>query len=409
MLNFEFQNPTKILFGEGQIAAIGREIPENARILITYGGGSVLRNGVLDEVKSALSGRQLFEFGGIEPNPTYETLMKGLDIIKAQSINFLLAVGGGSVIDGTKFLAAAACWELGDPWDILLHAGKGIHRALPLGTVLTLPATGSEMNCGAVISRANRQINLPAGGGAVNAGVHAVITQSYNEKLFFTNPLVYPRFSVLDPSKSYTLPARQIGNGIIDSFVHVTEQYLTYVTGAKVQDRLAEGLLLTLIEEGPRALAEPENYAVRANLMWTATLALNGLIGAGVPQDWTTHMIGHELTALFGMDHAQTLAVVLPALLTLQLDEKQDKLVQYGERIWGITEGAPKARAEAAIAQTRAFFESVGVATRLSDYGVQEENLGEVLERLNQHGFVILGEHQSITLERVRQILLAAL
>ncbi len=275
MQNFTFHNPTKILFGEGQIAQIGAEIPAQARVLITYGGGSIKKNGTLGDVRTALAGRKVFEFGGIEPNPTYETLMQAVALARTEAIDFLLAVGGGSVIDGTKFISAAIPFA-GDPWDILSKRAR-IETAVPFGSVLTLPATGSEMNSGAVITR--------------KASV---------DKLAFMNPLLYPQFSVLDPVKTYSLPPRQVANGIVDAFVHVIEQYLTYPAGGAVQDRFAEGLLLTLIEEGPKALASPENYEVRANIMWCATLALNGLISTGVPQDWTTHMIGHELTVLHG-------------------------------------------------------------------------------------------------------------
>ena len=287
MNNFTFHNPTRILFGQGRIADIAREIPANARVLITYGGGSVVKTGTLAEVKAALAGYTVFEFGGIEPNPTYETLMQAVELARREKIDFLLAVGGGSVIDGTKFIAAAIPFA-GEPWDILAKRAP-VKSTIAFGSVLTLPATGSEMNNGAVITR-----------------------RASNDKLAFSNSRLYPRFSVLDPTKTFTLPPRQIANGVVDAFVHITEQYLTYPVDAKVQDRFAEGLLLTLIEEGPKALQEPENYAVRANIMWTATLALNGLIGAGVPNDWATHMLGHELTALHGLDHAQTLAVVPP-------------------------------------------------------------------------------------------------
>jgi NADP-dependent alcohol dehydrogenase len=327
MQNFIFHNPTRILFGEGQIASIGREIPVGARVLITYGGGSVEKTGTLAEVKAALEGVELLEFGGIEPNPTYETLMQAVALARREGVDFLLAVGGGSVIDGTKFIAAAIPFD-GEPWDILAKQAP-ITAAVPFGTVLTLPATGSEMNSYSVVTRA-----------------------ATRDKLAFGHPLVYPRFSVLDPTKTYTLPPRQVANGVVDAFAHIAEQYLTYPVDAKVQDRFAEGLLLTLIEEGPKALAEPENYGVRANIMWTATLALNGLIGVGVPHDWSTHMVGHEITALHGLDHAQTLAIVLPAMLRIRRLDKRAKLLQYAERVWGLCDGDEDARIDGAIART---------------------------------------------------------
>ena len=384
MQNFIFHNPTRILFGEGQIAAIGPEIPNGARVLITYGGGSVLTTGTLAEVKVALGETDSLEFGGIEPNPTYETLMQAVELARREKVDFLLAVGGGSVIDGTKFIAAAIPFQ-GEPWDILAKQAP-INSAVPFGSVLTLPATGSEMNAGSVITR-----------------------RATRDKLAFIHPLVFPRFSVLDPTKTYTLPPRQVANGVVDAFVHIAEQYLTYPADAKVQDRFAEGLLLTLIEEGPKALTEPENYAVRANLMWTATLALNGLIGAGVPQDWATHMVGHEITALHGLDHAQTLAVVLPAMLQVRRFDKRGKLLQYAERVWGLRDGDEDARIDAAIERTRDFFESLQVPTRLSGYGIGAEAIAPLVDQLERHGMTALGERQDVDLARSRQVLELAL
>lgn len=293
MNNFNLHTPTRILFGKGAIAELRAQIPAQARVLITYGGGSVKKTGVLDQVYQALEGLDVLEFGGIEPNPAYETLMKAVELVRAEKVTFLLAVGGGSVLDGTKFIAAAAHYpEDKDPWNILLTRGNDVTSAIPMGSVLTLPATGSESNSGAVVSR-----------------------RATGDKQAFMSDFVQPVFAILDPVYTYTLPVVQVANGVVDAFVHTIEQYLTYPVNAKVQDRFAEGLLLTLVEEGPKALAEPENYDVRANVMWAATMALNGLIGAGVPQDWATHMLGHELTAMHGLDHAQTLAIVLPALL----------------------------------------------------------------------------------------------
>ncbi|MBX9834603.1 MAG: iron-containing alcohol dehydrogenase [Burkholderiaceae bacterium] len=387
MLNFEFYNPTRILFGTNKIPELARHVPADARVLLLYGGASAQKTGTLDEVKAALGARTVFEFGGIEPNPTYETLMRAVEQVRRDGIDFLLAVGGGSVIDGSKFVAAAACFD-GEPWDILLQRGRNISRALALGTVLTLPATGSEMNSGAVVTR-----------------------QATQTKLAFSSPHCFPVFSVLDPTKTYTLPRTQIANGIVDAFVHTVEQYLTYPVQGRVQDRFAEGLLQTLIEIAPAALAEPPDYDSRANLMWTATLALNDLIGAGVPQDWATHMIGHELTALYGIDHARTLAIVLPSLLQVQRESKRAKLLQYGERVWGICSdsGSEDARIDQAIARTRGFFEGVGIGTRLSDYGLGTEAVDAVVAQLTAHGMVALGEQRSITPQVSRAILLAAL
>jgi NADP-dependent alcohol dehydrogenase len=387
MKNFEFHNPTRIVFGTDTVAKLSTLVPQDARVLILYGGASAEKTGTLAEVRSALAlgQRTVQEFGGIEPNPSYETLMRAVAQVRAGKLDFLLAVGGGSVIDGTKFVAAAALYH-GEPWEIAERGGTNVRQALPFGTVLTLPATGSEMNSGGVVTKKSTQ-----------------------DKLSFRSPLLYPQFSVLDPSKTFTLPATQVANGLVDAFVHTTEQYLTYPAQAKVQDRFAEGLLQTLVEIAPQAVAAPDDYTTRANLMWTATLALNGLIGAGVPQDWATHMIGHELTALYDIDHARTLALVLPALLDVQREQKRGKLLQYGERVWNIRDGSDDERMDAAIASTRAFFEGLGIPTRLSAYALGQEAVEAVLKQLESHGMTSLGEHRDIDLARSRRILEAAL
>jgi NADP-dependent alcohol dehydrogenase len=380
MGNFEFSNPVKILFGRGQIAKLRGELPEGARLLVTYGSGSIKRNGVYDQVMAALEGHTVSEFSGIAPNPAYETLMKAVEVVKRERIDFLVAVGGGSVLDGTKFIAAAARFE-GEPWDILAKNAP-VNAAVPLGAVLTLPATGSEMNCGAVISRTATQ-----------------------EKFPFGSPHLYPRFSIIDPEVTFTLPARQVSNGIVDAFAHVLEQYLTYPANAPLQDRFAESILLTLLEEGPKTLAHPTDYAARANLCWCASMALNGLIGLGVPQDWTTHMIGHELTALRGLDHAQTLAIVFPGTLAERKLAKRAKLLQYAERVWGLRVGAEDERIDQAIESTRTFFESVGVRTHLKDYGVAPDVVQSVSKRLAARGWTTLGECKDIGPKEVEAIL----
>ncbi|SDH02204.1 MULTISPECIES: iron-containing alcohol dehydrogenase [unclassified Duganella] len=385
MKNFEFHNPTKIVFGADTVAKLSKLVPETARVLILYGGASAEKTGTLAEVRTALGGRHVQEFSGIEPNPSYETLMRAVEQVRKEKLDFLLAVGGGSVIDGTKFVAAAALYD-GEPWEIAERGGSNIKQALPFGSVLTLPATGSEMNAGSVVTKKATQA-----------------------KLAFHSGLVYPKFSILDPRKTFTLPVSQVANGLVDAFVHTTEQYLTYPVDARVQDRFAEGLLQTLVEIAPQAIASPDDYATRANLMWTATLALNGLIGAGVPQDWATHMIGHELTALYDIDHARTLALVLPALLDVQREPKRAKLLQFGERVWNISSGSDDQRIDATIARTRAFFEGLGIPTRLSAYALGQEAVEAVLKQLEAHGMTALGEHRDIDLARSRRILEAAL
>ncbi|MBD2520706.1 iron-containing alcohol dehydrogenase [Nostoc sp. FACHB-973] len=380
MNNFVFQNPVKILFGRGQIANLANEIPTDAKVLVTYGGGSVKVNGVYRQVKQALAKHTVYEFWGIEPNPRLETLMQAVELVRSQKIDFLLAVGGGSVLDGTKFIAAAVPFA-GNPWDILAKQAP-ITSALPLGAVMTIPATGSEMNSLFVITKA-----------------------ATHHKLVRSSPLVFPRFSVLDPTITFSLPARQIGNGIVDAFTHTMEQYLTYPVNSPLQDRMAEAILQTLIVEGPKTLANPSDYDARANVMWCAAMALNGLIGAGVPQDWSTHRISHELTALYGLDHAQSLAVILPSLMSIRQEAKREKLLQYAERVWDITQGSQTEKINAAINQTRRFFESVGVPTRLSAYELDGNTIPTLIQHMTSRGTVALGEKSDVSIETVEKVL----
>ncbi len=384
MFNFTFYNPTTILFGKDQISKIDSYVPADAKVLITYGGGSAKRNGVIDRVRTALGQREVLEFGGIEPNPHYETLMKAVEVIRQNNITFLMAVGGGSVLDGTKFITLASHYP-GEGSELLKMGYRAItldvvKKVLPIGAVLTLPATGSEMNDGAVISYGNGKFPVMCN-------------------------LTFPLFSVLDPTLTYTLPVRQVANGIVDAFVHTTEQYLTFPVDARIQDRMAEGILQTLIEIGKQNIDEPENYDARANMVWSATMALNGIIGVGVPQDWATHMIGHEMTALYGLDHAQTLAIIHPALLTEMKEQKAAKLLQFAERVWGITVGSDNDKIDAAIAKTREFFSSLGVNTKLSEYGIKPEAVDEIVAQLETHGFTKLSESGKITPEVSRRIL----
>jgi NADP-dependent alcohol dehydrogenase len=385
MFNFSFENTTKIHFGEDKIAAISKEIPANAKVLFVYGGGSIKSNGVYDQVVEALKDHTFVEFSGIEPNPNYDTLIKALPVIKENDIDYILAVGGGSVVDGVKFIAAAAFFEGDEPWDILSKQAP-INKALPIGVVLTLPATGSESNIGSVVTKGGN-------------------------KLAFMHPFVRPKFAVLDPKVTLSLSERQVSNGVVDAFVHTIEQYLTYPVNGKVQDRFAEGLLLTLIEEGEKVLQPDFNkdLEVRANIMWAATMALNGLIGTGVPQDWTTHMLGHELTAEFNIDHARTLSIVLPAVMKVCKADKHTKLVQYAERVWNITTGSDEQKIEKAIAKTEAFFVAMKVPTRLSDVDVDASKVDVLVNRLEAHGMTQLGEHQKVTLDVSREIYQLAL
>lgn len=380
MYNFEFKNPVKIIFGKNTISKIASEIPQNANILLTYGGGSIMKNGVYEQVKKALNGFNVKEFGGIEVNPHYETCMKAVEVVKNEKIDFLLSVGGGSVLDATKFIAAAVYHKKGDPWDILAK-GAPVENAIPIGAVLTLPATGSEMNGNSVISRI-----------------------STTEKLAFSSLLVMPKFSVLDPECVFSLPDKQVANGVVDAFVHVMEQYLTFSVNAPLQDRMAESVLLTLIEEGPKVLTDRNDYDAAANFMWSATVALNGWISPGVPQDWATHGIGHELTAFHGIDHARTLAIVLPGVMNIKRDEKKAKILQYGERVWGISEGSENERIDLAIKKTADFFEKMGLPTTLSAYGLTNETVDRITNRFRERTYK-LGEKRNIDYKVIESIL----
>jgi NADP-dependent alcohol dehydrogenase len=383
MQNFAFQNPTRIVFGKGSIAQLAQLIPAGERVLMTYGGGSIRANGVYDQVKSALAGRTLFEFGGIQPNPVYETLMEAVKFAKQEKVTYLLAVGGGSTLDGTKFIAAAARFGGNDPWD-LLAKGATMTAALPMGAVLTLPATGSESNGFAVISR-----------------------KSTGEKLAFGSDLCFPRFAILDPVTTLSLPQNQVRNGIVDAFMHVLEQYITYPVNGALQDRQAEAILQTLIEEGPKTLKNPQDYDTRANLVWAATQALNGWIGQGVPQDWSTHMVGHELTAFYGVAHAESLAIVMPSLFRHQMTKKVQKLAQLARRVWGVNEPNDQKAAELGIQKTEAFFHSIGMKTRLADYGISAQDAAmKVSDRFRTRGTKV-GEHSDIDAEATAKILVA--
>jgi len=386
MYNFDFYNPTRIIFGRDRLGELDSHVPAGAKVLILYGGGSVKKHGTLQKVKDALGNRTVLEFGGIEPNPQFTTLMKAVELARKENVEFLLAVGGGSVMDGTKFVALASKYKGDKPQDLLFHGFNPVPvtEALPLGTVVTLPATGSEMNQGGVISYEH--------------GKYPVFS-----------PLSFPKFSFLDPTLTFTLPAIQVANGIIDTFVHVIEQYVTFPVDGRFQDRTAEGILQTLIEIGRRTIDNPTDYDARANLVWCATMGLNGLIGAGVPQDWTAHMIGHELTAMFGIDHGQTLAIMVPAIWKVRKGEKRQKLLQYARRVLRIDEADDEMTVDLAISRTREFFESLGVKTRLSEHGVGEDKIGALVAELEKKGLTALSETKDITPEISRTILKEAL
>ena len=388
MFNFDFYNPTHIVFGKDRLDELDTLVPKDAKVLITYGGGSAVRSGLIDRIVKALGNRKVEQFGGIEPNPSLETCERAVAFIKEHGVDFVLAVGGGSVVDATKLIVMGATYD--GPVIDVMKAGvpevpvEMVPNPLPFGTVMTLPATGSEMNNGAVITYGDGKFPV-------------------------FSSLVFPKFSMLDPTLTFTLPEKQVKNGVIDTFVHTTEQYLTYPVDGRIQDRFSEGILKTMIEIGKETVENPENYDIRANHVWASTLALNGLIGAGVPQDWATHLIGHELTAAYHLDHGITLAIVLPALLEVKKVDKLEKLAQYATRVWHITEGTKEEKADKAIAKTREFFESLGVSTHLKDYGLGEEAIDKIVKQLEDHGMTQLGEKGDITPEVAREILTRAL
>ncbi len=387
MLNFELYNPVNYVFGKGQIAKLTELVPSSrslgTKILIAYGGGSIFKNGVYDQVKAALPDHDIVEFGGIEPNPRFETLMKAVEIIRAEKIGFILAVGGGSVIDGVKFISAAVNFE-GDAAEILKKRilFKDVSKVIPFGTVLTLPATGSEMNSGAVVTIEATQEKLTLGGSAL-----------------------FPVFSIVDPTVIISLPKRQLQNGVVDAFTHVMEQYLTYPHDALLQDRISESILQTLIEIGPAVVENPSDYKLASNFVWSATMALNGLIQKGVPSDWATHMIGHELTALYEIDHARTLAIIGPNLYRVMFETKKDKLAQYGKRVWNIQGNSTEEIAEKAIEKTVDFFHQMGMKTKLSENAENIEKTADfIVNRFEERGWKALGEKQNITLDKVKTI-----
>lgn len=383
MLNFNFRNPTRIVFGNGTIKELSNLIDKNHKVLITYGGGSIKKNGVYQQVKEALKDYDVVEFGGIEVNPLYETCMQAVKFAKEENVTFLLSVGGGSVLDATKFIASAIEFD-GNAWDIVTSGGEKVISATPFGDVITLPATGSEMNSNSVISRADTK-----------------------EKCAFSSPCIYPQFSILDPETTYSLPKKQLVNGIVDAYIHVIEQYMNDDVNSPLQDKQLIAILSTLIEIAPKVLQDEPDYDSRANFMWSATNALNGWASCGVQQDWSTHYIGHELTAIYGIDHAQSLAIVLPGLWKADKNNKKIKLLQYAKMVFGITANDENEAIDKAILKTVEFFESLGMKTTFSDYGIDAADAAkQVSERFKSRELVI-GVHQNITPNEIYKILSA--
>lgn len=385
MNNFRYQNPTEVVFGQGQTAHLPELLQEYApaqpKILLTYGGGSIKKNGAYDQVKAALTGFDVLEFGGIEPNPQYSTLMKAVEIVKAEGVNFLLAVGGGSTLDGTKFIAAASKIDSADAWDVILEKQTPVTDAVALADIITLPATGSETNGFAVISK-----------------------KEETKKLAFWSKAVFPKFSIIDPSFTFTLPPRQTANGIADTFVHVVEQYITHPQDCPLQDRQAEAIFLALLDTAPCVLANPNDYQARANIFWMATQALNGWLNVGTVQCWAIHAIGHELTAQVGVDHGCSLALVLPGMWRHQRAEKGEKIAQLGRRVFGITGDNQNAVIDETIARTIAFFQSLGINATRQAYGVTDAVINAVAEMIASRG-VKIGDRANIGKQEIIDIL----
>ena len=366
MNNFNYSIPTKVFFGKDKISVLGDEIKKyGSRVLLVYGGGSIKKSGIYDRVTEIFKASDIsfWELPGVEPNPRITSVTKGVQLCRDNKIDIILAVGGGSSIDCAKVIAAGYYYE-GDAWDIVLDPRK-IQNALPLATILTLAATGSEMNSGAVIT------NI-----------------STNEKLGTGNPAMAPKFSILDPTFTYTLPASQTAAGTADIISHIFEVYFSSTKEAYLQNRMAEAMLKTCIKYGEIAIKQPENYEARSNLMWTSSLAINGLLSYGKVTEWSTHGMEHELSAYYDITHGVGLAILTPQWMKYILnDETLEKFVEYGVNVWGIDAGEDKYKiANKAIDKTREYFISLGIPSSLREVGINEEKLEEMAKQATRNG-----------------------
>ncbi len=376
MKDFVFHNPTKLIFGRNAMAQIRPNIePFGRKVLLTYGRGSIKRNKIYDKVMRQIKGLKVKEFGGIEPNPRVETLRQALDQYRSFNPDIILAVGGGSVIDGSKLLASSFHYG-GDPWDFLIKDVEP-KKYVPFGVVLTLSATGSEMNCGAVITR-----------------------WETNEKKVFVKDGIYPKFSILDPQNTFSVPKDQTAYGIVDAFSHVLEQYLHTTTDVPLQDRFSEAILLTLIENAPLVLKNPRNYNARANIMLSATMALNNLISIGTDEDWACHGIEHEFSAFYDIPHGAGLAIITPRWMNVIKNQKKKKFTQYGERIWGL-KGTDKSIVNGASDKTYDFFKSLRVKMSLKEWKISTEHFEIMTKRLVKRK---IGE-KALNKKQIEQIL----
>lgn len=380
---FQFHNPTRIVFGRGSVEQLGALAkPFGQTVLLVYGSGSIKRSGLYESVLAQLQsiGARVSELPGIEPNPRLATVKKGIEIARANRVDLILAVGGGSVIDAAKAIAVGVPYE-GDVWDFCMRKAV-IREALPLGTVLTLAATGSEMNGNSVITNWETQ-----------------------QKRSFGCAHAYPKFSILDPSLTFSVPHNQTVNGSVDIMSHVFEQYFSLTENTPLQERFCESILQTVIENVPIALAEPDHYDARANLMWAGTMALNGVISVGVAQDWASHAIEHEISAIYDIPHGAGLAIVFPNWMKYVHRQRLDRFVQFATRVWGI-DPAGKSAEETALAgidATRSFFTRIGAPASLADFQIGSDRLDRMADEAVRFGPI--GSFRKLNREDVRAIL----
>lgn len=387
MQNFAFYNPTRLIFGKGQIEQLKTEVPKYGnKVLLVYGGGSIKRNGLYDQVMTIMHelGAQVWELGGVEPNPRISTVRKGVDICKKNNVDFILAVGGGSVIDCTKAIAAGAKYE-GDAWDLVIKKAFAT-EALPFGTILTLAATGSEMNAGSVITNWETQ-----------------------EKYGWGSLVTFPAFSILDPVNTFTVPRNQTIYGIVDIMSHVLEQYFHQGTNTELQDRYCESLLKTVIETAPKLVDDLENYEYRETILYCGTMALNGILSMGVRGDWATHNIEHAVSAVYDIPHGGGLAILFPNWMEHVLDENVDRFKQFAVRVFDVKADGKSDREIAleGIEALRSFWTFIGAPARLADYEIDDTQLEVMADKTVVNGS--FGNFKKLTKEDVLAIYRASL
>lgn len=384
MNDFNYYTPTRYLFGRGvesQTGDLTRWMGVN-RVLLVYGGGSVVRSGLLDRVKASLdaSGIEYLELGGIQPNPTDDRVYEGIDVCRRENLTGLVAVGGGSAIDTAKAIACGVPYE-GDFWDF--YAGKKIvEEALPVGVVLTIPAAGSEGSGNSVITKLD--------------GLHKISLR--------TDSALRPKFAVMNPELTFTLPPYQTASGIADMMAHIFERYFTNTPETEVTDRVAEGVLKAIITEAPRVMAEPENYDARANIMWCGTLAHNGICGTGRQEDWVSHFMEHELSAVYGVTHGAGLAVITPAWMTFMATHNPSKGAQFARRVMDVVNDDDTLAALEGIARLKAFYASLGLPINLAQLGIENPDFDLLVKKLHENKGEVIGGYYRLTAIETRKI-----